>query len=84
MFWHPTRPEIEEWFGIKLKDFAEAENQNLKLSTSNWLDRYIHDCPHELFFYDFPIILHEWMAKLASKKKKFQGGEPTSSTPELI
>ena len=25
-----------------------------------------------------------WLAKFASKKKNFQGGEPTSWTPELI
>ena len=50
----------------------------------NWLDRYIHDGPHEWFFCEFPVILHEWLGNFASKKKKFQGGEPTSWTLELI
>ena len=84
MFWHPTRPEIEEWFGLKLQEFAEIENQNPKLSMSNWLDRYIHDGPHEWFFCEFPVILYECLAKFAFKKKKFQGGEPTYWTLELI
>ena len=48
------------------------------------MDRYIHDGPHEWFLCEFPIILYEWLAKFASKKNNFQGGEPTSWTPELI
>ena len=84
MFWHPNRPEIEEWFGLKLREFAETKNQYPKLSKGNWLDRYIHDGPHEWFFYEFLVILHEWLAKFTSKKKNFQGGETTSWTPKLI
>ena len=84
MFWHPTRLDIEGWFDIKLREFVEAKNQNMKLSMGHWLDRYIHDDPHEWFFCEFPILLHDWMAKLISKKTKFQGGELTSWTLELI
>ena len=51
---------------------------------SNWLDRYIHDGPHEWFFCEFPIILYKWLANFTSKKINFQGGELTSWTPELI
>ena len=84
MFWHPTQLEIEEWFGLKLPEFAETENQNPKLSMRNWLERYIHNGPHEWFFCEFPIILYEWLAKFTSKKTNFQGGEPTSWNLELI
>ena len=56
----------------------------MKLSTGHWLDRYIHDSPHEWFFCEFPILFHEWLAKFISKKTNFQGGELTSWTPELI
>ena len=56
----------------------------MKLSTSHWLDRYIHGGPHEWFFCEFPVLLHEWMEKFTTKKTKFQGGEPTSWTLELI
>ena len=82
MFWHLTRPEIEGWFDLKLREFAEAENQSLKLSKSHWLDIYIYDCPHEWFFCEFLVILCEWFTKFNSKKIKFQGGELTSWTPE--
>ena len=84
MFWHPTRSEIEGWFDLKLWEFVEAENKNPKLSTGHWLDRYIHDGPHEWLFCEFPILLQEWLIKFTKKKTNFQGGEPTSWTPELI
>ena len=84
MFSHPTQPKIEGWFDLKLQEFAEAKNQNIKLSTGHWLDRYIHDGPHEWFFCEFPVLLHEWLEKFTSKKTNFQGGEPTSWTLELI
>ena len=84
MFWHPTQPEIEGWFDLKLREFAEAENQNPKLSMGHWLDRYIYDGPHEWFFCEFPILLHEWLAKFTKKKTNFQGGESTCWTPKLI
>ena len=84
MFWHLTRPDIEGWFDLKLREFAKAENENLKMLMSHQLDRYIHDGPHECLFCEFPILLHEWLAKFTSKKTTFQGGESTSQTPELI
>ena len=84
MFQHPTRLNIEGWFDLKLREFVEAKNKNPKLSTSNWLDRYIHDGPHEWFFCEFPIILYEWLENFASKQTNFQGGELTSQTLELI
>ena len=84
MFWHPTCPEIEGWFGLKLREFAKTENQDLKLSTRNWLDRYIHNSPYEWFFCPFAVILYEWLVKFTSKKKNFQGGELTSWNSELI
>ena len=84
MFWNLTQSEIDDWFDQKLQDFTETENQSLKLSTNQWLDRYIHDGPHEWYFCEFSVILHEWLTKFAKRKTNFQGGEPTSWTPELI
>ena len=75
---------VVDWFKLRLREFAEPENQNLKLMTNTWLERYIHNGPHEWFFCDFPIILYEWLARFTYKKHNFQGGEPTSWTPELI
>ena len=84
MFWHLTSLEIEGWFDLKLQEFVEAENQNPKLSTSHWLDRYIHDDPHNWFFCEFLVLLHELLVRFTKKKIDFYGGEPTSWTPELI
>ena len=84
MLWHPTKTKIEDRFDLKLQEFAKIKNQNLKLSTNDWLARYIHDNSHEWFFYEFPIILYEWLAQFTYKKNNHQGGEPTSKTFELI
>ena len=80
MLWHPTKLEIEYWFNLKLREFAKIENQSPKLSTNDWLSKYIY----EWFFCEFPIILYEWLVWFIYKKKNHQGGEPTSWTPELI
>ena len=82
--WHSTRPKIQDWFDQKLWEFAEVENQNPKLTMDKWLERYIHDNPHEYFFCEFPIILYEWLEQFTYKKTNLQGLEPTSWTPELI
>ena len=71
--WHPTRPKIQDWFDQRLREFAEAENQNLGLTMDKWLVRYIHDGPHEYFFHDFSIIMYEWLAHFTYKKTNFQG-----------
>ena len=51
---------------------------------NKWLVRCIHENPHEYFFYEFPIILYEWLAWFTYNKTNFQGGEPTTWTPKLI
>ena len=82
--WHSTRSEIQDWFDQKLQEFVEEKNQNLGLTIDKWLEKYIHDGPHEYFFCEFPIILYEWLAQFTYKKTNFQGGEPTSWTLELM
>ena len=72
MFWHPTRLEIEGWFDLKLWHLAKVEYQTPNLSTSQWLDRYIHDGPHEWFFCEFLVLLQEWLAKFTKWKKNFK------------
>ena len=84
MLWHPTKLEIQDWFNLRLQEFAKAENQNPKLTTDAWLARYIHDGPHKWFLCEFPIILYEWLVRFAYKKHNFQGGESASQTPKLI
>ena len=77
--------QIEDWFDLKLWEFAETENQNPKLSINNWLVRYyIHDGTHEWFFFEFPIILHEWLERFTYKKNNHEGGDPTFWAPKII
>ena len=54
------------------------------MMTDKWLARYIHKGPHNYFFSEFPIILYKWLWRFTYHKNNFQGGEPTSWTPELI
>ena len=79
-----TRADIKRWFDLKLQEFVEAKNKKPKLSMSHWLDIYIHDDPHEWFFCEFLVLLHEWLEKFTKRKTNFQGGESTSWTLELI
>ena len=80
MSWHPSQSNIQGWFDVKLWEFTEVGNQNPKLSMGHWLDRYIHDDPHEWFFCEFLVLLHEWLTKFTKKKTNFQG-ELTYCTP---
>ena len=84
MLWHPTKPEIEDWFDLKLRYFVETENQNLKLSTTRWLKKYIYDDPYQWFFCEFLVVLYEWLAWFTYKKNNHQGGYLTSWNPRLI
>ena len=84
MLWHLAKLEIQDWFDLRLREFIEAKNQNLRMMTNAWLARYIHDGPHKWIFYEFPIILYEWLARFTYKKHNLQRGELTSQTPELI
>ena len=77
MFWHPTKPKIQDWVDYKALEFAQEESEGSQLSPMEWLERYLYTDIHEIFFSKFPIVLHEWFSKLATLKKKFQGGELT-------
>ena len=37
-----------------------------------------------ILFFEFPIVLCEWLSKLASQQRNFQGGEPREWAPHLI
>ena len=84
MLWHSTKPKIQDWFDQKIREFSDKENHNLGQTMNKWLAEYIHDGPHEYFFSEFPIIFYEWSTRFTYQKINFQGGEPTSWTPELI
>jgi hypothetical protein len=64
MPWNPTKVEIEIWLRTKEQDFAQKENQNPKLTPRQYLDKYMFSDLHEVFFSDFPHLLHEWLLRL--------------------
>ena len=76
MLWHPKKKEIEDWLDSKTLAFAQEESIRLRLSAKNWLERYIYSDIHEIFFADFPIVLHEWLSRLATRQTNFQRREP--------
>jgi hypothetical protein len=67
-FWHPSKEEIENWIESKEKEFTEEENRNHRLSTKDWLKRYIFSDIHEVFFANFPTELLAWLSILEENK----------------
>ena len=51
--------------------FAQEESEGTWLSAEIWLDEYIYSNIHEIFFVEFPILLHEWLVGLAAKQTNF-------------
>ena len=75
MLWHPTKKEIEDWLESKTLAFPQEESARTRLSTENWVDDHIYFEIHEVFFVEFPIILHEWLSILATRQTNFQRRE---------
>ena len=59
MLWHLTKKEIEDWLESKTLAFVQEESTRLQLSAKNWLDQYTYFDIHEIFFAEFPIVLHD-------------------------
>ena len=83
-FWHPSKEEIENWVEAKEKEFFEKENKNPRLSTEDFLQRYLFTNLHEIFFATFPYELHAWLWRLVDNKTSTHSDRPMEWTPELI
>ena len=84
MLWHSTKPEIQDWVDFKALEFAQEERKGSRLNPTEWLGWYFYTCIHDIFFFELPILLHEWLSKLATQQIYFQGREPTEWNPQLI
>jgi hypothetical protein len=62
--WNPTKVKIERWLRTKELEFAQKDNINPKLTPHKYLDKYVFSDLHEVFFYDFPHLLQEWLLRL--------------------
>ena len=83
-FWHHQKEEIENWVESKEKEFAKQKNRNLRISTEDWLQRYVFSDIHEVFFTIFPTELHVWLSRLAENKIVTHSDKPTKWTLEVI
>jgi hypothetical protein len=48
--WFPSKTKIQKWIEDQERDFVEAQRKNPKLSTEDWLQRYIFTNIHKIFF----------------------------------
>jgi hypothetical protein len=82
--WFPSKTEIQKWIEDQERDFVEAQNRNPKLSTEDWLQRYIFTDIHEIFFGGIHQELFEWLARLADTQFEIRSRPPVVWTPTLI
>ena len=59
--WHPTKKEIEDWLESKMLVFTQEESRGSLLIAENLVGKYIYSNIHEIFFVEFPVILHKWL-----------------------
>ena len=83
MLWQPKKLKIQDWVESKELEFAWKESEGSRWTLTKWLGRYIYSNIHEIFFVEFPIVLHEWLSKLETQQTNFQGGEPREWNPQL-
>ena len=68
----------------KTLGFAQEESMRSQLSEENWLDWYIYSDIPNIFFAEFPIVLHEWLSILATLKTNFQRREVVEWNDQLV
>jgi hypothetical protein len=62
--WNPMKADIESWLKTKEMEFSHKVNRNLKLTPRKYLDKYVLNDLHEVFFCDFLHVLQEWILRL--------------------
>jgi hypothetical protein len=82
--WFPLKTEIQRCIEEQEKDFAESHNKNPKLSTGDWLGRYIFTDIHEIFFGGIHQELYEWLARLTDTQFEIRSRPPVVWTSALI
>jgi hypothetical protein len=80
----PSKMEIQKWIEEKEKEFTESLIKNPKLSTEDWLKRYIFTNIHEIFFGGIHQELYKWLARLAYIQFDIRSRPPMVWTSALI
>jgi hypothetical protein len=58
------KEEVEIWMKTKEMEFVQKDNRNPKITLHKYLDKYVFSDLHEVFFYDIPHVLQEWILRL--------------------
>ena len=64
--------------------FTQEDSAGTWLRAENWIDKYIYSDIHEIFFAEFPILLHEWLSRLATKQTNLQRRETMEWNDQLV
>ena len=78
------KEDIEYYLDAKTLVFVQEESVVTWFSTEIWLDYYIYSNIHEIFFTEFPLLLHEWLVGLASRRTNYQTREITEWSDQLV
>ena len=54
-------------------ELAPKESEGSQWTPTKCLEWYIYSDIHKVLFFEFPIVLHEWLCKLETQQKKFLG-----------
>ena len=57
--WNPTKAEIEGWLRTKELEFAQKDSRNPSITPHKYQNKYVFTDLHEVFFYDFPLLLQK-------------------------
>ena len=68
----------------KMLAFTQEDIIGTWLSVENSIDKYIYYDIHNIFFVEFPILLHEWLSSLVTKQTNFQRRESVKWSDQLI
>jgi hypothetical protein len=59
-----SNEEMEIWLKMKDLEFAQKDNRNPNLTPRKYMDKYVFNNLHEVFFCDFPLVFQEWISRL--------------------
>ena len=62
--WNPTKEEIKTWLRTKELEFSQKDKKNPRKTPHKYLEKYVFTDLHEVFFYDFPQLLQDWIVRL--------------------
>ena len=76
--------EIGDWLDETYLKFTEQENNDLRRSANDFLQRYVFCDFYEIFFGSIHIELHQWLSRFTERRTNFQEGQFPDWTPTRI